>query len=82
MHVPYETQIVLVPRCLTYSLPPFFYQFENLILHTRRMHRRAFGKSADELIEEFLCAYLQMEWVAAVLDAYVQELSNGELYGV
>jgi hypothetical protein len=46
------------------------------------MHRRAFGKSADELIKEFLCAYLKMEWVAAVLDADVQELSNGELYGV
>jgi hypothetical protein len=40
------------------------------------MHRRAFGKSADELIEEFLCAYLKMEWVAAVLDADVQEIER------
>ena len=43
------------------------------------MHRRTFGESADKLIEEFLCAYLEVEGVAAILDTYVQELSKGEL---
>jgi hypothetical protein len=46
------------------------------------MHRRTFGESADELIEEFLCAYLEVERVAAILDANVQELWNGELHRV
>jgi hypothetical protein len=44
------------------------------------MYRRAFGESADKLIKELLCAYLQVEWVPAILDADVQELSDGELY--
>ena len=43
------------------------------------MHRRTFGESADKLIEEFLCAYLELEGVSAILDTYVQELSKGEL---
>lgn len=75
MHVPYKPQIVLVPRRLTYSLPPFFYQLEYLILHPRRVNRRALWKSADELVEEFLGADLEVESVAAVFDADVEELS-------
>jgi hypothetical protein len=63
-------------------LPPFFYQLEDLVLDTGRMHRRALWESADELIEEFFGADLEVEWVAAVLGADVQKLSNGELYGV
>jgi hypothetical protein len=38
------------------------------------MHRRPLRESPDELIEEFLRAYLEMEGVAAVFDADVEEL--------
>jgi hypothetical protein len=38
------------------------------------MSRRAFGKASHELVEEFLCAYLEMKWVPAILDAYIEEL--------
>lgn len=79
MHVPYEAQIVLVPRCLTYRLPPFFYQLEDLILDTGRVHRWTFGKAAHKLVEKFFGANLKMERVAAVLDANVQELFESEL---
>jgi hypothetical protein len=35
------------------------------------MHRRALWESANELIEEFFGADLELEWVAAVLSADV-----------
>jgi hypothetical protein len=38
------------------------------------MNRRTFGKSPDQFIEEFLCAYLEVERVSAVFDAYIEEL--------
>jgi hypothetical protein len=44
------------------------------------MHRRSFGKSADELIEEFFGADLKVEGVAAVLDANVKELASCKLW--
>jgi hypothetical protein len=81
VHVPYETKVVLVPRSLTYGLPPFFYQFENLVLYTRRVHRRTFREAANELIEKLFGAYLKVESVAAVFDANVEELCDGELCG-
>jgi hypothetical protein len=43
------------------------------------MHRRALWKAADELIKKLLGADLEMKSVPAVLDANVEELSNGEL---
>jgi hypothetical protein len=79
MHVPYEAQIVLVPRCLAYRLPPFFDQLEDSILHARRMHRRALWKSANEFVEKFLGADLKMESVSAVLNTDIEELYHGEL---
>ena len=79
MHVSYEPKVVLVPRCLAYCLPPFFYQLEDLVLNTRRVHRGALGESADKLVEEFLGADLKVERVAAVLDADIEELYNSEL---
>jgi hypothetical protein len=71
VHIPYEPQVVLVPRRLTYRLPPFFYQLEDLILDTGRMHRWALREPADELIEEFFGANLEVERVTAVLNADV-----------
>jgi hypothetical protein len=43
------------------------------------MHRRTLWESTDELVQEFLGAYLQMESVAAVFDANIEELCVGEL---
>jgi hypothetical protein len=71
VHVSYEAQIVLELGCLAYRLPPFLYQLEDLALNTGRMHRRALWKSADELIEKLFGTDLEVECIAAVLDAYV-----------
>jgi hypothetical protein len=79
MHVPYEAQIVLVPRSLAYGLPPFFYQFKDFALYSRRVHRRTFWEAPDELVEKLLCAYLEVEGISAVFDANVEELCHGEL---
>jgi hypothetical protein len=35
------------------------------------MHRRAFRKAADELVEEFFGGYLQLKGISAVFDAYI-----------
>ena len=80
MHVPDEAQIVLVPRRLTDCLAPFFNQLEDAVLDARGVHGRALGKAADELVEELLGADLEVEGVAAVLDADVEELWGGELW--
>ena len=43
------------------------------------MHRRALRETADELVEELFGADLEVEWIAAVLDADIEELCGGEL---
>lgn len=43
------------------------------------MHRRSLWKSTDELVEEFFRAYLEMEWVSAVLHADIKELYEARL---
>ena len=68
MHVPYEAQVILVPRCLAYRLAPFFDQLEDASLHARRMYGWALWESADELVEEFFGTDLEVERVAAVLN--------------
>jgi hypothetical protein len=45
------------------------------------MDGRAFGKAADELVEEFLGANLEVEGVSAVLDADVEELHRSQPCG-
>jgi hypothetical protein len=44
------------------------------------VYRWALGETADEFIEELLGADLEVEGVAAVLDADVEELWGGELW--
>ena len=78
MHIPYEAQVVLVARRLAYGLPPFFYELENLVLHSRRVDRRTFGKAADKFVEEFLGTDLEVERIAAILDTYVEEVEREE----
>lgn len=78
VHIPNMPQVLLVPRRLTYRLPPLFNQLENAVLHARRVHGRAFGEAAHELVEELLGADLEVEWVTAVLDADIEELARGK----
>ena len=75
-------QIILIPRRLTNSLPPLLNRLENAMLDPCGPHRRALGEPTDKLIEEFLGADLQVEGVAAVLDADVEELYRCPLVGV
>lgn len=59
---------------MTYCLAPFFNQFEDAVLDARGVHGRTLGEAANELVEELLGADLEVEGVAAVLDADVEEL--------
>jgi hypothetical protein len=76
MHIPYEAQVLLVARGLAYRLAPLFNQFEDSVLHSRSVHRWPLRESPDQFVEEFLGTDLQVERVAAILDADVQELGN------
>jgi hypothetical protein len=76
MHIPDKAKILLVPRCLTYRCPPFFYQLQYSILYASRMHGRSFGEASDELVEELLGADLKMKRVSAVFDANVEQLER------
>lgn len=78
MHISYKAEVLLVPRGLAYRLPPFLYELQYPVLHAGGMDGRTFGKAADELIEEFLGADLEVEGVSAVLDAYVEELCRSQ----
>jgi hypothetical protein len=44
------------------------------------VQRRALGKAANEFVEKLFGADLEVERVAAVLDADVEELCGGELW--
>lgn len=74
MHVPNETEIVFVLGCLANGLPPFFDEFENLVLYASIPNRRSLWKPTNKLIQKLFRADLQMEWIPAVLDTYVKQL--------
>lgn len=76
MHIPYEPQILLVLRSLTYGRPPFLDELQDLIHRPRGSNRRPLRKSTHEFIEELLRTDLQLEWVSTVLDADVEQLSS------
>ena len=78
MHVSYISQVLLVPRCLTYCLPPFLYGFQDLHLNPGRPYGWSFGEASNKLIEEFFGGYLEMEGIAAVLDANVKQLCSNQ----
>lgn len=66
-----------MPRSLTYRLPPFFYQLEDAILYASSMDGRSFWKSADEFVQEFFRADLEVERVSTILHADIEELGGG-----
>ena len=72
MHVPDETQVLLVARCLADSLPPLLDRLQDAVLDPGGSHRRPLGEPANQFIQEFLCANLEMERVSAVFDANVE----------
>lgn len=76
MHIPYESEILLVPRRLTYCAPPFLNSFQNPHLYACWPHRGPFGKPADELIKEFFGTDLKMKRVSAILDANIEQTES------
>lgn len=74
VHVSNKPKILLVPRRLTYRLPPFLDQLQDAVLRSRRPQRRPLGEPPHQIIEKLLCADLQLEWIPAVLDADVEKL--------
>lgn len=76
MHVADETEILLVTARLTYRAPPLLDRFEDLALHAGRPDGGSLREPSDQLIEELLGADLQVEWIAAVLDADVEQVQS------
>lgn len=74
VHVPNMSQILLVSRRLTDSLPPFLDRLQNAMLNSRGAQRRPLGKPSDQLIQKLLGADLKVERVSAILDTDVEEL--------
>jgi hypothetical protein len=74
MHVPDETQVLLVSRILAYRLSPLFNVLQDLQLHTRRSQGGSLGKASDQLVEELLRPDLKVERISAVFDADVEKL--------
>ena len=75
MHVSYEAQIFLVLGCLTYRRPPLFDQFQDLVLYARISEGWPFREAANELVQKLFGTDLEVERIAAVFDAIVEELS-------
>lgn len=76
MHIPDETQILLIPACLTDGTPPLLNSFEYLHLYATCPNRRSFRESSNELIEELLCTNLQMKGITTILDADIEEIEG------
>ena len=76
MHVPDKAQVLLVSACLANCTAPFLNGFEDLELDAGGADRRPLWKAADQLIEELLGADLEVEGVAAVLDADVEQVEG------
>lgn len=76
VHIPDETEILLVATCVADREPPFFYRFEDLCLDAGRSNRGPLRESADELVEKFFGANLQVEGIAAVFHADIQQTES------
>ena len=78
VHVPDKAQILFVPARLTYRNAPLLNGLEDPGLDPGRANGWTLGKSADELVEKLLCADLEVEGVAAILDADVEQVEGEE----
>lgn len=73
MHVSDEAQVISVSARLANRHAPFFNQLKDLVLNAGRSNWRTLRKSPHQLVEELFCANLQVEGVAAVLDADIEQ---------
>ena len=73
MHVTNKAQVLAVLARLADGTPPFFNQFQDLVLHTGIANRRALREAPHELVQEILGGDLQVERISTVFDADVQE---------
>lgn len=73
MHIFDIVEIVFVSRCSTDCLVPFFDLGQNKTLHACVSHGRSFWEPFYEFIEEFFTRYLELEWVATVLDQVIEK---------
>lgn len=76
MHIADEAQILLVAAGLAYGAAPLLDGLEYLRLDTGVAEGRALGEAPHELVEELLGGDLQVEGVAAVLDADVEQVEG------
>lgn len=74
MHVPYETEVLFVPRSLTYRLSPLLDSLQYSVLDPGRAYGGPLWKAPDQFIEELFGADLQMKRVSAIFDANIQKL--------
>lgn len=78
MHIPDETQVLLIAARFTYRRAPFLNRFENLGLDSSCPDRWPLGKPAHQLIEKIFGANLEMKWVTAVLDTDIEQIESKE----
>jgi hypothetical protein len=76
VHVADEAQVLPVSARLADGAAPFFNGLEDLELDARGADRGSFREAADQLVEKLLGADLQVEGVAAVLDANVEQVEG------
>lgn len=77
VHVPDEAQVLLVPARLAYRAPPFFDSFQDLRLNFIIANRRPLGESSNKLVQKLLGTNLELKWVSAILDTYIEK-AQGE----
>lgn len=77
VHVPDEAQIIFVPARIANRHAPLLNQLKDPVLDAGRPDWRALRESPHQLVEELLCADLQVEGVAAIFDADVEQ-AEGE----
>lgn len=73
MHVPNKAQVLLVAARFAYCQAPLLNCLEDLGLDPGRPDWGPFGKPADKLIEKLFRTDLEVERIAAVLDADIEQ---------
>lgn len=76
MHVSYEAQVLFVPARLAYRAPPFFNSLQDLRLDFVVADGRPLGESPNKLVQKLLSANLEVKWVSAILDAYIEQVQG------
>jgi hypothetical protein len=72
VHVTNEAEVILIARCLADSLAPLLDRLQNAVLDPRGPYGWSLGEPADQFIQEFLRADLEMERISAILDGNIE----------